>query len=94
MAECHVGLLIIGVGNNESTTKVFDYIALSLPILILTSGELYQGTIHNVTKDYPNVFWCHNKEPEITASLLLIKEARLENAWDESRVRQFSRAQV
>ncbi|AXH11879.1 glycosyltransferase [Halarcobacter bivalviorum] len=49
----------------ESTTKIFDYIALNKIILIITEGEVRTGQLNNITKEYPFVFWAKNNEKEI-----------------------------
>lgn len=62
----------------ESTTKIFDYIGLEKPILIITEGEIKTGSIHEITKDYPKVFWAKNSEQEITNTLNIILKANLQ----------------
>ncbi|PKM19386.1 MAG: hypothetical protein CVV11_07050 [Gammaproteobacteria bacterium HGW-Gammaproteobacteria-15] len=60
-----IGLILTSGKAFESTTKVFDYIGLELPILIITNGEVQTGNIHEVTKDYPMVWWAKNNEQSI-----------------------------
>lgn len=57
----------------ESTTKIFDYIALNKIILVITDGEIKTGQIHNITKDYPYVYWAKNDLNEIEEILIKIK---------------------
>lgn len=57
----------------ESTTKIFDYIALNKTILIVTDGEIKTGQIYNITKDYPYVYWAKNDLNEIEEILIKIK---------------------
>ena len=59
--------------NFESTTKVFDYIALNKTILILTEGEVKTGALHDITKDYPNIYWAKNDIGSIRDILSEIK---------------------
>lgn len=44
----------------ESTTKVFDYIALKMPILVICTYELYTGALFEILKNYPKVYWANN----------------------------------
>lgn len=57
----------------ESTTKIFDYIALNKIIFIVTDGAIKAGQIHNITKDYPYVYWAKNNQKEIEDILIKIK---------------------
>lgn len=59
--------------NFESTTKIFDYIALNKTILILTEGQLKTGALHDITESYPNVFWAKNNVESINNVLAEIK---------------------
>ena len=58
----------------ESTTKVFDYIALNKRILIITEGEPKTGNLNEITKDYPNVVWAKNNENAIREAIGIIRE--------------------
>lgn len=53
----------------ESTTKIFDYIALNKMIWIITDGVIRTGAIYEITKDYPNIVWCENNHKDIRALL-------------------------
>lgn len=57
----------------ESTTKIFDYIALNKIIFIVTDGAIKTGQIHNITKDYPYVYWAKNNQKEIEDILIKIQ---------------------
>jgi len=67
--ECDICLIFTSGFPFESTTKIFDYIALNKIILIITDGEIKTGALHEITKDYPNVIWCKNSEVEINNCL-------------------------
>jgi len=45
----------------ESSTKIFDYLALTKKLLIITQGQPKTGSMHEITQDYPNVYWAENK---------------------------------
>lgn len=57
----------------ESTTKIFDYIALNKIILVITDGEIKTGQIHNITKDYQYIYWAKNSMNEIEEVLIKIQ---------------------
>ena len=64
----------------ESTTKIFDYIALNKKVLIITNGKVKTGNLHEITKDYPNVFWSENKEIAIKEELGKLMKAKIIDA--------------
>lgn len=57
----------------ESTTKVFDYIALNKVILIITDGEIQTGQLYDILKDYPYTYWVNNNQTDIENVLNIIK---------------------
>ena len=62
---CDVGVVLASGKKFESTTKIFDYIGLNLPILIITKGQKETGNIHGLTKDYPMVWWATDNFEDI-----------------------------
>ena len=64
-----IGLILASGMEFESTTKIFDYIGLELPILIITNGKVKTGNIHSVTQDYPKVWWAENTASSIESTL-------------------------
>ncbi|MBI9033573.1 MAG: hypothetical protein JEZ03_03780 [Bacteroidales bacterium] len=87
--KSEVGLIITKGDAFESTTKIFDYIGCGKKILIITEGKPYTGSLHQITKDYPNVFWTKNEEQQIKLALEKIKTTPL-HSFNASR---FSRAE-
>lgn len=73
MNEFQVTLIFTSGYSFESTTKIFDYIALNKVILILTEGQIKTGALHDITKDYPNVYWAINTAEAIDSVLAEIK---------------------
>lgn len=69
IASSDVGIVFTGGKAFESTTKVFDYIALNKRILIVTEGEPKTGNLHEITKVYPNVVWAKNNEITIKKAI-------------------------
>ena len=57
----------------ESSTKIFDYLGLNKTILIITEGEPKTGSLHEITKDYPNIFWTKNNEEDILEAFAKVK---------------------
>jgi len=57
----------------ESSTKIFDYLALNKNILIITNGQVETGSLHNITHDYPNVFWANNSTNDIKEAIEKIR---------------------
>ena len=73
MNEFQVTLIFTSGYSFESTTKIFDYIALNKVVLILTEGEVKTGALHDITKGYPNVYWANNTSDAIDTVLAEIK---------------------
>lgn len=73
MNEFQVTLIFTSGYDFESTTKIFDYIALNKVILILTEGQVKTGALHDITKGYPNVYWANNTARAINVILAEIK---------------------
>lgn len=78
MKRFDVCMLFTSGHSFESTTKIFDYIALNKIILVVTDGEIKTGQIHNITKDYPYVYWAKNNLHEIEEVLIKIKNKCLD----------------
>lgn len=69
IAASDIGIIFTGGKPFESTTKIFDYIGLERTILVVTEGEPCTGTIQEISKDYPNIFWSRNDEESIQNAL-------------------------
>ena len=59
------GIIFTSGAAFEQTTKIFDYIATGLDIVIVTEGEPYTGELHNLTRELDNVYWLRNRPSEI-----------------------------
>ncbi|WP_417419212.1 hypothetical protein [Hoeflea sp.] len=66
-ADC--GVVYVSDAAFETPTKMYDYLALGLDILICTDGEPWSGALGEVLLDHPNVYWCKNTEEEIAEFL-------------------------
>jgi hypothetical protein len=74
-----VGLIFTKGYPFESTTKIYDYIGANLKILIITQGKKETGSMHEITKDYPNVYWADDHSDDINKSLnILMSKPTLE----------------
>jgi len=60
MKVCDVGLIFTSGLPYESTTKVFDYMACNLDILIISDLGNTKGALHKITEAYPKVTWIEN----------------------------------
>lgn len=56
----------------ESTTKIFDYIALNKYILIITPRIEQDSAISHLLKGYSKAIWCENDEASIEKGLVEI----------------------
>ena len=54
------GLIFTGGKKFEQTTKIFDYIAADLDIIIVTEGTPKSGEIYSMTKHLDRVYWVKN----------------------------------
>lgn len=53
----------------EQTTKIFDYIAADIDIVIVTEGVTHYGNLHTMTEALDGVYWVRNSEKAIAAFL-------------------------
>lgn len=79
-----IGVIFTGGVEFESTTKIFDYMAAKLKILVVSEGKLNTGNINKILSDNPNVLWTKNNEEEIKSSITLLKEKDYIE-WDYSK---------
>ena len=62
-------ILFTGGEAFESTTKIFDYLAMNKKILIVTCKDIHSGALHDITKNYPNIEWVNNTQQDIEKGL-------------------------
>ena len=53
----------------EQTTKIFDYIATGLDIIIVTDGKIHTGELENITQNISGVYWVKNTPKAIQTFL-------------------------
>ena len=69
IASSEVCILFTGGHPFESTTKIFDFLALNKKILIITQGKPETGSLNDITKEYPNIYWSGNTPEKIETQL-------------------------
>lgn len=84
-----IGVIFTKGDSFESTTKVFDYIGLEKPILIISDNPNNKGNLGEILQDYPKVFWVKNDQENIEYFLKSIKKENLEVTY--SNRENFSR---
>ncbi len=65
MANADAGLVLTTGESSTQTTKIFDYIACDLDIIVITNGDLRTGNLHETTKDLEGVFWVRNDPDDL-----------------------------
>lgn len=63
------GIIFTSGAPFEQTTKIFDYIATGIDIIIVTDGEVQTGELENLTKNLEGVYWVKNNPASITKFL-------------------------
>ena len=76
------GIVYVSATGFETTTKVYDYLALGLDILICTHGDLYKGALASILGDYPGLYWCRNDEAGIRGFLASYQPTRNRSKGD------------
>jgi hypothetical protein len=61
----------------EQTTKIFDYIAADIDIIILTNGRIKTGELHRLTKDLEGIYWVKNNSKSIAEFLSKYKPIKI-----------------
>lgn len=83
-----LGVVFLSEQNFETTTKLFDYLAMGVDILLCTNGEVGTGALAGILDGQSNVYWCRN-EPEDVARFL--DEYRPQDRQDRRSIEKFSR---
>ncbi len=58
----------------ESTTKLYDYLALNKKILIITMGEPHSGVLNRELQNYPNYRWVNYNKKDIAQAIKELKQ--------------------
>lgn len=84
------GLIFTSGAAFEQTTKIFDYIAADIDIIIVTNGEIRTGELHRLTQDMTGIYWVENNPIAISEFLesYTPSEKKRENRYLFSRLHQ------
>ncbi len=55
-----LGLVFLSEQNFETTTKLYDYLAMGIDVLLCTNGAVGSGAVADVLEGQDGVFWCRN----------------------------------
>jgi hypothetical protein len=81
LQTCEIGVVFTIDIPFESTTKIYDYMALGKKILVVTKGEPNVGVLKRELDNYPSYRWVKNDVVEITEAIQELK-AMPENTFD------------
>ena len=87
-ADC--GVVFLSETNFETTTKIFDYLAMGIDILLCTQGELRSGALNDILAGHKRVFWCQNTDAGV-ANFLKSYRPRRRKGKDARATERFSR---
>ena len=87
-ADC--GVVFLSETNFETTTKIFDYLAMGIDILLCTQGELRSGALNDILAGHKRVFWCQNTDAGV-AKFLESYQPRRRKGKDARATERFSR---
>jgi len=73
LAKAEIGVVFTIDVPFESTTKIYDYLALGKKILIVTQGEPNTGVLKRELEGYPMYRWVRNSEEEILKGIEELK---------------------
>ncbi len=86
------GIIFTSGDNFESTTKIYDYIAADLSIIILTDGEVRTGQLHEMTRELDGIHWVKNTLSAIKSIFPGIEISKTRQS-DKSRYTRFAGTQ-
>lgn len=69
----------------ESTTKVFDYLALNKIILVVSNIEIKEGALFDILKNYPKVIFTSDSREAVKEALIKIKRYQKNDVSLDSR---------
>lgn len=87
IAESDIGVVFTMDIPFESTTKIYDYIALNKKILIITKGKPGEGALKRELDKYPYHKWVSNNKADITNAIIELQKLKVEefNPYPYSR---------
>ncbi len=74
LAKAEIGLVFTIDVPFESTTKIYDYLALGKKILIITKGEPHKGVLKRELEGYPMYRWVKDDRNDIQEAIRELSE--------------------
>ena len=74
LAQAEIGVVLTIDVPFESTTKIYDYLALGKKMLIVTKGEPHKGVLNRELEGYPMYRWVRNNPDEIRQGIQELKK--------------------
>lgn len=65
LKSCVAGIVMTTGESSTQTTKLFDYLACDLEVIIVTNGRPKTGNLHHVTKGLKGVHWVRNQPADL-----------------------------
>ncbi len=56
----HIGVVFLTAKNFETTTKLYDYLAMDIDVLLCTAGDIGVGAVADVLEGQERVYWCQD----------------------------------
>lgn len=88
LVTMHCGVAFSSAGGIETPTKVFDYIALGLDVLVLYEGTREGSALNGLLGDTAGVYWVNNTQEDVAQFL---ETYRPGHHTDPERANRFSR---
>ncbi len=66
-ADC--GVVFLSESAFETTTKIYDYLAMGIEVLICTHGEPHVGALSQILEGCEGIHWCKNSEEGVAEFL-------------------------
>ena len=76
VSQCDCGVVFLSEENFETTTKVFDYLATGIDILVCTAGEPRQGVLAEMLQGREGVYWSRNARADLEEFILNYRPTR------------------
>jgi hypothetical protein len=59
------GIIMTSGESSTQTTKLFDYLACDLDVIIVTQGVVKTGDLHEITRELAGIYWVEDKPSEL-----------------------------
>ena len=82
-ADC--GVVFLSESSFETTTKVFDYLAMGIDIMLCTPGDVGRGSLADILSGQEGVYWCRNTPEDVARFLGSYTPSRSREGRDTAR---------